>query len=92
MTPRNEVIWIDLDEEPESRRRLIRESGRSQLPVARGSLDAVQGVLRVKDWLRVEEPRPGDDAVQLQPALFVPNHGRSIPEHPEVPTAPAIAL
>jgi len=72
MTPRNEVVWIDLDEEPENRRRLIRESGRSQLPVARGSLDAVQGVLRVKDWLRVEEARAGDDEVQMQPALFVP--------------------
>lgn len=72
MTPRNEVVWIDLDEEPESRRRLLRECGRSQLPVARGSLDAVRGVLRVKDWLRAEETSPGDDAGLLQPALFVP--------------------
>jgi putative hemolysin len=72
MTPRNEVIWIDLDEPAEERRRVLRECGRSQFPVARGTLDAVQGVLRVKDWLRVEERPPGDDASLLQPALFVP--------------------
>jgi putative hemolysin len=72
MTPRNEVIWIDLDDEPEARRRRVRESGRSQLPVARGTLDAVEGVLRVKDWLRSEDNPPGDDASLLQPALFVP--------------------
>ena len=72
MTPRNEVVWIDLDQPSENRRRVIRESGRSQFPVARGTLDAVQGVLRVKDWLRTEETPPGDEMSLLQPALFVP--------------------
>jgi putative hemolysin len=72
MTPRNELIWIDLDAGPEDRRRLVHESGRSQFPVARGSLDAVQGILRVKDWLRAEDTAPGDDPAQLLPALFVP--------------------
>jgi putative hemolysin len=72
MTPRNEVIWIDLDDGPEARRRLVRESGRSQLPVARGTLDQAEGVLRVKDWFRSEDRAPGDDASLLQPALFVP--------------------
>jgi len=72
MTPRNQLIWIDLDAEPEDRRRLVRDSGRSQFPVARGSLDAVQGILRIKDWLRAEDTAPGDDPAQLLPALFVP--------------------
>jgi putative hemolysin len=78
MTPRNEMIWIDLDKEPEERRRVIRESGRSQFPVARGSLDAVQGILRVKDWLRAQETPPGDDPAQLQPTLFVPETAGSL--------------
>lgn len=72
MTPRNDVIWIDLEEEPRERERLLRECGHSQLPVARGSLDAVLGVLRVKDWLKNESTPPGDDRALLQPALFVP--------------------
>jgi putative hemolysin len=72
MTPRHEVVWLDLDQPPDERRRVVRECGRSQLPVARGSLDEVQGVLRVGDWLRAEGTAPGDDAALLQPALFVP--------------------
>jgi putative hemolysin len=78
MTPRNEVIWIDLDQEPEERRRIIRESGRSQFPVARGRLDAVQGFLRVKDWLRAGETSPGEDPAALQPALFIPETAGSL--------------
>jgi putative hemolysin len=72
MTPRNEVIWIDLEQPAKERRRVLRECGRSQFPVARATLDSVQGILRVKDWLRVEETPPGDDASLLLPALFVP--------------------
>jgi putative hemolysin len=78
MTPRNEVVWVDLDQPAEDRRRVIRECGRSQLPVARGSLDAVQGVLRVKDWLRAGETAPGEDPAQLQPALFVPETTKAL--------------
>jgi len=78
MTPRNEVIWIDLDQPSEHRRRVIRESGRSQFPVARGSLDAVRGVLRVKDWLRAEEKPPGEDTASLKPPLFVPESTRAL--------------
>jgi putative hemolysin len=78
MTPRNEVTWIDLEEAPEERRSIIRESGQSQFPVARGSLDAVQGILRVKDWLRAQETPPGDDPTQLRPALFVPETAGSL--------------
>jgi putative hemolysin len=72
MTPRSEVVGLDLETDPAERRRTIRECGKSQLPVARGSLDDVVGILRVKDWLRVGEDDPGSDPAQLQAALFVP--------------------
>jgi putative hemolysin len=78
MTPRNEVIWMDLDQPPEERRRILRECGRSQFPVARGTLDAVQGVLRVKDWLRAEDTPPGDEAALLQRTLFVPETANAL--------------
>ena len=71
MTPRNEVIWLDLDLPPEERTRLVRESGRTQFPVARGNLDAIIGILKIKDWLRAEATAPGDDPSLLEPPVFV---------------------
>jgi putative hemolysin len=72
MTPRNEVVWLDLEADPGERRLVLRECGRSQLPVARRSVDNVLGILRVKDWLRLGQGDPGGDPSQLQPPLFVP--------------------
>jgi putative hemolysin len=72
MTPRNAIVWLDLDQEASTRLKILRECGRSQLPVARGNLDAILGILRIKDWLRMGEASPGEDPEQLRPALFVP--------------------
>jgi putative hemolysin len=71
MTPRNEVVWIDLDLPPDERVRVVRESGRTQFPVARGHLDAIVGVLKIKDWLRAEATAPGDDPSLLEAPVFV---------------------
>jgi putative hemolysin len=71
MTPRNEVVWIDLDLPPDERIRIVRESGRTQFPVARGKLDAIVGVLKIKDWLRAEATAPGDDPSLLEAPVFV---------------------
>ncbi|MGH9337960.1 MAG: hemolysin family protein, partial [Vicinamibacteria bacterium] len=51
MTPRSDVVWIDLEDDRETILRTLRESGSSQLPVAKGDLDQVKGVVRVVDWL-----------------------------------------
>jgi len=73
MTPRPEVIWIDLDEPPEKIGRKIAGSSHSRFPVAQDSLDNVRGILRVKDLLDQEEPyRPEALQALLQPPLFVP--------------------
>jgi putative hemolysin len=71
MTPRNEVVWLDLDLPPDERVRVVRESGRTQFPVARGHLDAIVGVLKIKDWLRAEATAPGDDPSLLEAPVFV---------------------
>ncbi len=64
MTPRDKIRWIDeywpakrIDEE-------IRASGRSLLPVCRGSLDHCTGILRARDWL-VEASPIAEDASRL---------------------------
>src|SRR5438309_380901 len=51
MTPRHEMVWIDLEDSPDEIRRTIAESGCSRFPVARGELDEIQGVVQTKDML-----------------------------------------
>ncbi|AUN29151.1 hemolysin family protein [Niveispirillum cyanobacteriorum] len=51
MTPRPEVMWLDIDDEPENIKREIREAGHSRFPVCRGDLDDVMGVVHTKDLL-----------------------------------------
>ncbi|MGH8645469.1 MAG: hemolysin family protein [Gammaproteobacteria bacterium] len=51
MTPRQEVVWLDLDEGDEAIGLSLQESHFSRLPVARGSLDRVLGTVQAKDLL-----------------------------------------
>jgi putative hemolysin len=51
MTPRNAVVWIDLDDPPAEIRRKIAASPHSRFPVCEGSLDLVVGIVQVKDLL-----------------------------------------
>ncbi len=51
MTPRHEVVWLDLDEEPMKIIEKISASGHSRFPVARGDIDQVVGIVQTKDLL-----------------------------------------
>ena len=51
MTPRNEIIWIDLDDSKEINKVKIIESKRSIFPIAHGELDDFMGVVQAKDIL-----------------------------------------
>jgi putative hemolysin len=51
MTPRTQIMWLDLEETPETNYEIVRQSGHSRFPVARGSLDDVAGVVFAKDLL-----------------------------------------
>lgn len=51
MTPRPDVIWLDLEDNPEENRLKISESVYSRFPVCRGVLDDVVGIARAKDLL-----------------------------------------
>ncbi|MFO1350551.1 MAG: hemolysin family protein [Gammaproteobacteria bacterium] len=51
MTPRPDVVWLDLDDSPEHVRATLRENGYSRFPVGRGDLDNVLGVVQAKDLL-----------------------------------------
>lgn len=51
MTPRIKVEWIDLDDDPEEIRQQIINSQYSRMPVSRGSLDDVVGLVKSRDLL-----------------------------------------
>lgn len=51
MTPRNEIIWIDLEDSKEVNKVKIIESKRSIFPIASGELDDFMGVVQAKDIL-----------------------------------------
>ena len=51
MTPRNEIIWIDLEDDKDINKVKIIESKRSIFPIASGELDDFIGVVQAKDIL-----------------------------------------
>ena len=53
MTPRNEIIWIDLEDDREVNKVKIIESKRSIFPISSGELDDFIGVVQAKDILSV---------------------------------------
>jgi len=49
MTPRNDVSWVNVDDDAESIRGLLTSAPHSFFPVCRGTLDEVIGIGRAKD-------------------------------------------
>lgn len=73
MTPRLDIIWLDLDEPPAETQRRIHASIHSHFPAAHGSLDNVAGVVYAKDLLaRSLAGEPFDVSALLVPPLYVP--------------------
>ncbi len=74
MTSRKDVVWLDLDETPETLLRQIAESGHSRFPVARSDLEHVISVVQTKDLLALSEGRRLPDFETAgHPPLFVPD-------------------
>lgn len=68
MTPRNEVVWLDVNETKEEIHADIIESGLTKFPVCDDSLDNVLGILNLKDYL-MNRNKPGFD---IRDVLFPP--------------------
>ncbi len=73
MTPRTEVVCLDVDDPADTVRRTLTDSGHARFPLVQGSLDRVLGMVQAKDVLTqlLAEGTPHLRSV-LQPALFVP--------------------
>lgn len=74
MTPRKDVVWLDLDDSPEELLKKIADSGHSRFPVARDDLEHVTSVVQTKDLLALSEGRrlPDFETAGHAP-LFVPD-------------------
>jgi len=74
MTPRMDVVWLNIDDSPREQKNTIRSSGYSRFPVARGDLEEILGVVHAKDLLNAsfDAPMASLHAV-MRPALVVPD-------------------
>jgi putative hemolysin len=74
MTPRLELVWLDVEDSPDEIAKAIRESGHSRFVVGKGSLDEVLGVVHVRSLLDAcLAGRPLDLQAALRPMPVVPD-------------------
>jgi putative hemolysin len=74
MTPRTEIVWLDIKDTPDEIRSKIVESPYSRFPVCQDNLDTVLGIVKARDLLA--PPGLSSDAFKLKdklrPAFYVP--------------------
>jgi putative hemolysin len=74
MTPRGDVDWIDADASAEDIRAHLAATPHSRLPVARGSVDDIIGVIQARDVVQaLLEGRTLDIAALARPAPVLPD-------------------
>lgn len=73
MTPRTEVIWLDINDPVEEIRKKIAESEYSRFPVREDSLETILGIVKSRDIL-VQSFSGGEINLKqlLKPAFFIP--------------------
>ena len=73
MTPRPEIVALDLDDPPEENWEKISSGGHTWYPVYRESLDSIAGVITVRDLLsQVMAGKKPDLATILREPVYVP--------------------
>lgn len=73
MTPRPDIVWLDIDDSIEEIRQKIAGCNLSRFPVRQGSLDTLLGIVKARDLL--VRSLNGESIVLkdlLKPAFFVP--------------------
>ena len=77
MVPRNQIVGLDLDTTPDQALDVLIEEGHSRIPVYRGDLDHVAGVLYTRDVLAMARHRGLFVLSDLiRPVMFVPGTKR----------------
>jgi putative hemolysin len=79
MTPRIQMVWIDVGDSPEILRAKILDSPHSRFPVIQGSFSNVLGVVSAKDILKQSlSGQPTNLRQALGPPLFVPESASAL--------------
>jgi putative hemolysin len=79
MTPRPDIVWLELEDSSDENRQKIVNSAHSRLPVCQGGLDNVLGVVHVTDLLAQSlSGQRLDLTAQLRRPLFVPESTRGL--------------
>lgn len=74
MTPRIDMVWLGVEDRTEQHMRELCESGYSRLPVARGDMEEVLGIVHSKDIMNaVLSGSPLDIQATMRPPLLVPD-------------------
>ncbi|MFH0984011.1 MAG: hemolysin family protein [Candidatus Omnitrophota bacterium] len=74
MTPRTDLMGLDIEDLPEKHEALIRKCHFTRLPVFQGSMDHILGVVESQNYL-LQEPLPDVKRVMQEP-LFIPESKR----------------
>jgi putative hemolysin len=82
MTPRRDIVWLDVNDSPPARYDLIRQHPYARFPVCEGSLDRVLGIVNVRDlWIAQQDTAPQASldlrSVVRQP-LFIPERSAAL--------------
>jgi putative hemolysin len=73
MTPRTQIVWLDLDDSMDAIIAKVIESNYSRFPVSSGNLDQVPGIIHAKDLLAQKATgKAVDIRASMQVPLFVP--------------------
>ncbi len=81
MTPRPQIVWLDLDDPREKRVARILDRPHTRFPVARGELDNLEGIVHTKEMLArcIQGQDPLDDLTPfLTQPLFVLETARAL--------------
>jgi len=72
MTPRPDIVWLNLNDPLEDIKHIITTNAHSRFPVADGNLDHVLGVVQTKELLaQCISEQPIDLKAALQPIVFI---------------------
>ena len=73
MTPRPEIVWLDIADTPDMVRKKITDTGYSRFPVAQNDLDHMLGYIEIKDLLTQKSFNSKFDlSTIVAPIMYVP--------------------
>lgn len=79
MTPRPDIVWLDMEDSAEENRLKMMDSAHSRFPVCQSGLDNALGVMYVTDLLaRSLSGQPLDLTASLRQPIFVPESTRGL--------------